>query len=172
MERIAELNDKMLLGKDAWTNATPPRYTARAILQRQDGRYAVLYLPQWGLYSLPGGGMQAGETPEQALRREVMEETGCLCDSIAELGEIYENRAHADFAQVSYYYVVSTKGAVSAPRLTKKEKSFGTELQWHTLEQTLTLIQGFRPKTGQQTFLRARDLAALEAYRRKKSDFD
>ena len=33
--------------------------------------------PYTGLYDLPGGGPEAGETPEQTLAREIKEETDC-----------------------------------------------------------------------------------------------
>lgn len=38
-----------------------------------------------GLYDLPGGGMEAHELLEEALRREVLEETGCVITTASQL---------------------------------------------------------------------------------------
>lgn len=105
MERICELNGKLLLGLEGMS-AQPPRQTARAIVRNADGLYAVMYAGKFHLYSLPGGGMEDGEDPISALRREIYEETGCSCDHIEELGIVLENRAHQDFTSMSYYYIV------------------------------------------------------------------
>lgn len=50
------------------------------------------------------------------------------------------------------------------PKLTDAEKNNKTELQWHTLSDTIRLINDFQPKTYQQQYLKARDAAALNEY--------
>ena len=53
------------------------RAVSAAILH--DGRFLLVRrgrAPAKGLYAFPGGRVEAGETLEQAVRREVMEETG------------------------------------------------------------------------------------------------
>lgn len=67
-------------------NMTHPDVPASAgvILERQavravilDGnKLLLLYTRRYDDYSFPGGGLDAGETPEQGLAREVREETG------------------------------------------------------------------------------------------------
>ena len=85
MKQICELNDRIVLGTDGMSAKTP-RITARAIVKNKDGLYAVMYADKFKLHSLPGGGVEDGEDVLTALRREVYEETGCVCDKIQELG--------------------------------------------------------------------------------------
>lgn len=163
MNLICKLTDKSLLGTGGWADAEP-RYTARTILKNSDGLYAVIYSGKFELYSLPGGGIEENEDRITALKREILEETGCKCNTIAELGYIYENRAHCNYTQYSYYYAVETDGISQSISLTADERNNKTELQWHTLTDVYQLISNVQPKTKQQIFLRARDIAALDYY--------
>jgi len=65
--------------------------------RRRDGCYAVIFdekrqqvaaiITASGHYFLPGGGMDEGETPEECLRREVLEETGYQINIGAYIGK-------------------------------------------------------------------------------------
>jgi 8-oxo-dGTP diphosphatase len=44
----------------------------------------------WGKYFLPGGGIEAGEYPEEALLREIQEETGFLVSALEKICEAAE----------------------------------------------------------------------------------
>ena len=114
MKIIAEITDKEILGTDGLSSANP-RYTARAIVKNGD-LYAVMYAKKFNLYALPGGGVDYKEDVLTALKREILEETGCTCGKITELGIIKENRAKADYTQCSYYYVVEVD-STSIPQL-------------------------------------------------------
>lgn len=64
-------------------NMKPGDYhlTVLGVLQNTDGRYLItkrVMTKSWaaGWWEVSGGGVQAGETSEQAVRREVLEETG------------------------------------------------------------------------------------------------
>ena len=101
MEQICELNDKIILGTEGLSTKAP-RITARAIVRNQDGLYAVMYADKFKLHSLPGGGVEDGEDVLTALRREVYEETGCVCDEIqefSEFGNAYEKHEDEKHAQ-------------------------------------------------------------------------
>ena len=66
-----------------------PRPGAYALLRDAQGRVAVLETPR-GCY-LPGGGIEAGETAEDALRREVREECGFEAGRLSRLGEAVQH---------------------------------------------------------------------------------
>ncbi|MDQ1696648.1 MAG: 8-oxo-dGTP diphosphatase [Frankiaceae bacterium] len=66
----------------AVVHAATPSFTAGAVavLRRDDGRIAFVeqrHTPGWGL---PGGLMERGESPEQCLLRELVEELGVVVD--------------------------------------------------------------------------------------------
>ncbi len=163
MKLICELNDKMILGQDGRSNKAP-RLTARAIVKNQDGLYAVMYADKFKLHSLPAGGVEDGEDVLTALRREVYEETGCVCDEIKGLGIVAENRASLDYTQINYYYVVTTTHQPGENHLTEAEQANHTEVQWHPFDEMVRLIQEQEFDRVQGKYLKARDVAALKEY--------
>ncbi len=97
---------------DAAGRDTPsrwPRAAASAALIR-DG--AVLLVergspPFEGMWSLPGGAIEAGETAEAAAVREVREETG-LDARIAGLAGVYDVILHGKDGTLEAHYVIAT----------------------------------------------------------------
>ena len=163
MKLICELNDKIILGQDGLSSKAP-RLTARAIVKNRDGLYAVMYADKFKLHSLPGGGVEDGEDVLTALRWEVYEETGCICDEIKELGIVAENRASLDYTQINYYFVVTTKHTPSENHLTEAEQANRTVVRWHTFDEMVRLINEQEFDRVQGKYLKARDVAALKAY--------
>ena len=160
---IAELTDKNVLGLEGMSNKEP-RKTSRAIVVNEEGNCAVLYAKKFGLYSLPGGGIEDGEDEVSALVREVYEETGCACDTIQQLGMVSENRNHQDYTTVSYYFIVYTKAKSLELHLTEVEIENGTTVMWLPLEEVIHRIRDVEHETTQRKFLQARDMAALNEY--------
>ena len=87
------------------------RPSARAIIERADGKVLVMHSRKYDYYKFPGGGIEDGETPEEALIREVREESGYLVkpETIEEYGSVLRrNRDDKDpeaiFEQQNYYY--------------------------------------------------------------------
>jgi 8-oxo-dGTP diphosphatase len=61
------------------------RPSAYALLRDHEGKFAVVLTPEGNF--LPGGGMDAGETPEQAIVRECAEECGFVVRVGRSVGE-------------------------------------------------------------------------------------
>ena len=163
MKQICELNDKIVLGTDGMSTKAP-RITARAIVKNQDGLYAVMYADKWGLHSLPGGGVEDGEDVLTALRREVYEEIGCVCDEIQELGIVSENRASLDYTQINHYFVVTTNHTFCENHLTESEQANRTVVKWVAFDELVRLINDQEFDRIQGKYLKARDVAALREY--------
>lgn len=163
MKRIGLITDKDILGTDGLSNAQP-RITARAVIRNLQNRYAVLYAQDFQLHSLPGGGVEDGEMIEEALKREVAEETGVNILKVEKLGYVEENRAYCDYTQISHYFIVTTDSNDFSPRLTEEEAKHNTTVDWYSFEEAYDLIVSAKHTTVQRKYLQARDVLALREY--------
>jgi ADP-ribose pyrophosphatase YjhB (NUDIX family) len=86
-----------------------PRAGASAVLFQGD---AVLLVergsgPSEGLWSLPGGSIEAGETAEETARREVREETGLDAEFVG-LAGVYDIIDRDEDGAVVLHFVIAT----------------------------------------------------------------
>ena len=116
------------------------RLAARGIVVRDDGKIAVFNKSNKNEYKLPGGGMEEDENPEEAFKREVLEETGCIIEITHILGTTEEYKAQSIFKQISYIFVGKVIEDTLQVNFTKKEKDEGAKLIWETPEKALELI--------------------------------
>ncbi|HKQ86385.1 MAG TPA: NUDIX hydrolase [Candidatus Acidoferrales bacterium] len=63
------------------------------------------YQPLQGEWSIPGGGLDVGETIADGVRREVEEETGIHVRVLDHI-ETFERIVRDDFGRVQYHYVI------------------------------------------------------------------
>ncbi len=63
------------------------------------------HAPMQGEWSLPGGALELGESLEDGVRREVLEETGFIVEPIAMI-EVFDRIARDDAGRVQFHYVL------------------------------------------------------------------
>jgi 8-oxo-dGTP diphosphatase len=87
-----------------------------AVIKDRAGRLLLIrrgHEPGAGLWSLPGGRIEPGETREQALRREVLEETGLAVQCGQLLGSAELPAPGGAVFEVSDYLAVVTGGELA-----------------------------------------------------------
>lgn len=89
------------------------RNSARSIIIR-DGKVAMVHSLKYDYYKFPGGGIEQGEDPVEAMIRETREEAGLvvLPETIREYGYVHRiQKSDSDpteiFVQDNYYYLCS-----------------------------------------------------------------
>lgn len=107
------------------TMTQPIRETARAVIL-QDDRFLLIRrtrqnseggIDNW--LSIPGGGIDLGETPEQAVTREVKEELGVIVD-VVRLLVVQEVPADAS----RHYYFLCTIREGEEPRIQEQSEEY------------------------------------------------
>ena len=148
---------------------TVHRTAVRAVIQR--GRDLLLiFSAAMGDYKFPGGGVDAGETHEQALRREVREECGAELSRIGEeIGAVveYDNDTETDFdtfKMTSHYYRCEVAEGFGAQRLVGYEKDLGFTPVWISIEAALQQNKMFLDSENAPEWLK-REIFVLEYLR-------
>lgn len=82
--------------------------SGRVLLVRQRGG------PFAGAWLLPGGGVEDGESPEDAVRRETREETGCELTHLAHMATYEVDESTEDFRALVHLYRGTAVGQARA----------------------------------------------------------
>ncbi len=110
------------------------RPSARGIVIR-DGKVAMIHSKKYDYYKFPGGGIEEGESPVQAMIREVKEESGLtvIPESIREFGNVHrrsKTKLGGLFVQDNYYFVCSCKEKIGETNLDDYESEEGFTLEF------------------------------------------
>ncbi len=97
---------------------------AACALLDTDGRILIAQRPQGrsmaGLWEFPGGKVEAGETPEQTLIRELEEELGIIVKEACLAPLTFASHAYPDFHLLMPLYVCRRWDGVVRPRESQK----------------------------------------------------
>lgn len=138
---------KIITDEDMGLSVTPlndpqTRYASRGIVVRDDGKIALFYKSKMNEYKLPGGGIDEGEIPIDAFKREILEEVGCEVKNIKLLGYTEERKSKTNFNQFSYVFVADVLNDLGMLNLTEKEIGEGAGVLWVDANEALSLIKG------------------------------
>lgn len=150
------------------------RFSTRLILKRpNDGKICLIESKKHGYYQIPGGGIDAGESIEQGLKREAHEETGFELKNINQLGVTTEYRdgsKHEWTKAVSFCYVAESARDIGTKYM-GDEIEEGFEPVWKTLDEAIAIfknkdieLRNNANRSYSGSFSTRRDLEILKYY--------
>ena len=148
---------------------TVTREAVRAIVLNGDS-VLMVFSKLNGDYKFPGGGVKRGESPEFALRRELMEECGAQLRAIlGEFGKVEEFDQPKEnqfdlFKMTSYYYICDVEEGFGQQNLDDYEFEYGFTPEWVSIDQAIQTNRALleNPPPSIQRWVR-RELFVLEA---------
>ena len=112
------------------------RNSARSIIIR-DGKLAMIHSLKYDYYKFPGGGIENGENPIEAMIRETREEAGLVVipESVIEYGYVHRiQRSDMDatecFIQDNYYYLCKAMDQLTSQQLDDYEAQESYRLEF------------------------------------------
>lgn len=142
------------------------RKAARALVFDKEENIAILFVSKKNYHKLPGGGIEEGENIEEALKREIIEETGCEVEiRPQEVGITIEYRSSDELLQLSYCYLSDVVGEPGKMAFTEREITNGFRLKWMSIDEAIETLKKDAPSETFEKFMRARDLVFLEKAR-------
>ena len=151
---------------ESWRRSTRP--SVRGIVER-DGKFAMVHSLTYDYYMFPGGGIEENETKEQALIREVREETGLevIPESIREYGSVMQIRAsdiyeNTIFEQENFYYCCEVDTRVGQQKLEDYEIEEQFVLEYVLAEEALKTNRACRHENESHNLWIERESKVLE----------
>lgn len=150
---------------------------SRIVLRNEDDE---LVFARFGrVYMLPGGKIEPGETPVDAVKRELMEETtiNILLDDIEPFAVVYnylrdyeiEDGSLENRLVKTYYFSGSTTDdTIEYFNLTQNEKEDNLRGFFIDIEEGIELLQDYNKENPKATYLALETLKVLDEYKNIK----
>ncbi len=111
-----------------------------------DDKYLISNCDNCVFWGFPGGHVEVGENTEQAVLREVLEETKFDCKILKTLANIqlfFKREDGMPFHEIGYYYLLEPKNKIAAQNFSYEEDDKGTirhhDFKWVTLDELLKM---------------------------------
>lgn len=157
-----------------YTNSLPlrKRKTVRGLIIN-DNKIALLHInctePDFGYRNhleTPGGGIEDEEDPIEALKREIMEETGFIVKDIEYLTTIGIEYKAINRLDIGKFYSCKLEKDTHTTHLLDYEKELFKSLKWYDLD-TIDEIYNTFSNDKINLLVHTRDLHAIHLYKKK-----
>ncbi len=149
-------------GKKETSSNYLQREVVRAVVFDEERNVGLIHVGTLNFHQLPGGGIETGESKEEALRREIIEELGCKIEILSEIGQIDEYRDYKSTLQQNYCYICRVIGKKGKPSPTEGELKYGCDLLWLPINEAVKQLQNDQPIKIAGQFSNKRDLLLLQ----------
>lgn len=142
MKKICTIHEKDLY-PDRKTEAVEyeDRLTVKAIVLDSESKIGLVGNKQNNFLQLPGGGINTGEDIKEGLKRECLEEIGCMTEILYEIGCIDDYRSRDKKHCINYCYVAKVIGEKGTPNYTEKETEIGMYTKWVTTQEAMNIFE-------------------------------
>lgn len=117
------------------------RLTGKAVVFDDENNIALVGTKVNKFLLLPGGGIEPGESVEDGVIRESLEEIGCRVKLGAQLGIVEDYRARDKKHKISHCYIAKVIGEKGSPKLTESEKKNGLHVVWISLAEAIKTLK-------------------------------
>ena len=117
------------------------RITGKAVIFDYDNNIALVGNRVNSFYLLPGGGIDAGESIEDGIIRECLEEVGCKVELKEAVGIIDDYRDRDKKHCINYCYSAKVIGKKGKLALTEEEEKNGLHVIWTPLDEAIKILE-------------------------------
>jgi ADP-ribose pyrophosphatase YjhB (NUDIX family) len=135
------------------------RNRATGIVINDKEEIILMNLTNMHFHMLPGGGVDSNENIEQALYREVKEETGANVEIIRALGMVIENLEQRKMKQITYFYLTKVVGEIQQPNFMPDELEQGYQVEWYSIDEAIKILE---EEKDYEVYIKQRELAAIK----------
>lgn len=134
------------------------RNRAAGIVLNDQKEIILMNLTNMYFHMLPGGGVDANENMEEALYRELKEETGANVEIISELGIVVENLEQRKMKQITYFYLTKVVGEIQEPNFMPDELEQGYQVEWYSIDDAIKILE---EENEYEEYIKQRELEAI-----------